>query len=73
MKEQDPDEKPPGIAFYPPGLVIPSWINNRLFPYQRTGLKWMYELFKQESGGIVGDEMGLGKTVQICAFLQSMI
>ena len=73
MAEHDPNEKPPGMAFYPPSLVVPAWINNRLFTYQRTGLKWMYELHKQDSGGIIGDEMGLGKTIQICAFLQSMI
>ena len=73
MSEKDPNEKPPGMVIYPPNLIVPAWINNRLFGYQRTGLKWMYELFQQQSGGIVGDEMGLGKTVQICAYLQSMI
>mmetsp|Transcript_23819 Transcript_23819/g.93650 ORF Transcript_23819/g.93650 Transcript_23819/m.93650 type:complete len:919 (-) Transcript_23819:694-3450(-) len=51
------------------GLRIPGAIYQNLFPYQRTGLKWMWELHQQECGGILGDEMGLGKTVQIIAFL----
>ena len=72
MKERDANEKPPGEAYYDGGLVVPAWVNNRLFPYQRTALEWMWELHSQQAGGIVGDEMGLGKTVQICAFLGSM-
>ncbi len=59
MKEQDTTENPPGEAFFEGGLVIPAWVNNRLFPYQRTGLQWMWELHLQQSGGILGDEMGL--------------
>jgi hypothetical protein len=57
MDEHDQDEEPPGAEVYPGGLLIPAWMNNRLFTYQRTGLGWMWELFKQEAGGIVGDEM----------------
>lgn len=77
MKEADKLEVPPGLCQYHSDdkqkiLTIPPWINNSLFPYQRTGLQWMWELHLQESGGIVGDEMGLGKTVQICAFLGCM-
>lgn len=64
MKEQDADESPPGEVVYDGGLVVPAWINDRLFPYQRTGLQWMWELHRQQSGGVLGDEMGLGKTVQ---------
>mmetsp|Transcript_4359 Transcript_4359/g.10213 ORF Transcript_4359/g.10213 Transcript_4359/m.10213 type:complete len:1276 (+) Transcript_4359:56-3883(+) len=72
MKERDADETPPGKEKFEGGLVIPAWINDRLFPYQRTAVRWMWELHKQQAGGIVGDEMGLGKTVQISAFLGSM-
>ena len=57
MKERDRFETPPGEAVYEGGLVIPAWINDRLFPYQRTGLQWMWELHRQEAGGIIGDEM----------------
>ena len=72
MKERDVNETPPGEDIYDGGLVIPAWINDRLFPYQRTGLQWMWELHRQQAGGIIGDEMGLGKTVQICAYLGSL-
>lgn len=47
------------------GLHIPGVIHERLFPYQRTGVRWLWELHCQECGGIIGDEMGLGKTVQV--------
>jgi hypothetical protein len=69
MKERDVNEAPPGEQVYEGGLVIPAWVNDRLFPYQRTGLQWMWELHRQQAGGIIGDEMGLGKTVQMSAFL----
>ena len=40
--------------------------------YQKTGVKWLWELHTQQAGGIVGDEMGLGKTIQIIAFLAGL-
>ena len=46
-------------------LVIPGRVWNRLFPYQRTCVKWLWELHKQGVGGIVADEMGLGKVCQL--------
>ena len=55
MEERDETETPPGAVTYDGGLVIPEWMNNRLFPYQRTGLRWMWELHLQEAGGVVGD------------------
>ncbi|KAL3917622.1 MAG: hypothetical protein SGILL_004626 [Bacillariaceae sp.] len=72
MKEQDESEAPPGEEVYDGGLVVPAWVNDRLFPYQRTGLQWMWELHRQQSGGILGDEMGLGKTIQVVSFLGAM-
>lgn len=39
------------------------------FRYQKTGVRWMWELHCQQTGGILGDEMGLGKTIQVIAFL----
>jgi len=47
-----------------------SW--ERLFEYQQSGVRWLWELHRQQSGGIIGDEMGLGKTVQICSFLGAL-
>ena len=72
MAEQDSTEIPPGAEIYDGGFEIPSWVNNRLFPYQRIGVRWMWELHCQGAGGVVGDEMGLGKTVQVCSFLGAM-
>jgi hypothetical protein len=64
MKERDADETPPGQHIYEGGLVVPAWVNDRLFPYQRTGLQWMWELHRQQCGGILGDEMGLVSMVE---------
>jgi hypothetical protein len=47
------------------GLVINRDIARRLFGYQMTGIRWMWQLHQQGAGGVVGDEMGLGKTVQV--------
>jgi len=51
------------------GLWIPTNVWNRLFNYQRAGVKWLWDLHEQKCGGIIADEMGLGKTIQIIAFL----
>ena len=50
-----------------PGDIYPS-----LFDYQKTGVQWLWELYSQKVGGIVGDEMGLGKTIQVIAFLAGL-
>jgi hypothetical protein len=67
----DDDEDPMDVVF-DGGLVVPGRIWDQLFPYQRTSIKWMWELHSQNAGGIIADEMGLGKTVQITAFLASL-
>lgn len=54
------------------GLKIPARIYDKLFDYQKTGVKWMWELHCQKAGGIIGDEMGLGKTIQVIAFLAGL-
>ncbi|EGE09461.1 DNA repair and recombination protein RAD26 [Trichophyton equinum CBS 127.97] len=36
---------------------------------EAAGVKWLWELYQQQVGGIIGDEMGLGKTIQVIAFL----
>jgi DNA excision repair protein ERCC-6 len=59
LPEQQPSSELPGKVVFPGGLAIPAWINNRLFPYQRSALRWLWELYKQKSGSILGDEMGL--------------
>lgn len=54
------------------GLKMPGDIHPSLFGYQKTGVQWLAELYKQRVGGIVGDEMGLGKTVQLIAFIAAL-
>lgn len=54
------------------GLRIPADIWNRLYPYQREGVSWLWGLHRHGVGGILGDEMGLGKSVQIVSFLASL-
>ncbi|KAF3989090.1 hypothetical protein FT663_03761 [Candidozyma haemuli var. vulneris] len=50
-----------------PGDIYPS-----LFDYQKTCVQWLWELYSQKTGGIIGDEMGLGKTIQVIAFLAGL-
>ena len=54
------------------GYGIPGDIYPSLFDYQKTGVQWLWELYSQQVGGIVGDEMGLGKTIQVIAFLAGL-
>lgn len=53
-------------------LRLPGDIHPSLFDYQNVGVKWLWELHCQNSGGVLGDEMGLGKTVQIIAFVAGL-
>ncbi|KOB76216.1 Cockayne syndrome protein [Operophtera brumata] len=54
------------------GLCIPNFIWKQLYKFQRTGVKWLWELHQVDAGGLLGDEMGLGKTIQIIAFLSGL-
>ena len=40
------------------GLRMLANVYDNLHPYQRTGVRWLWELHQQGAGGIVGDEMG---------------
>ncbi|KAJ9263893.1 hypothetical protein DTO212C5_7425 [Paecilomyces variotii] len=54
------------------GYRIPGDIYPYLFDYQKTGVQWLWELYQQQVGGIIGDEMGLGKTIQVISFLAGL-
>lgn len=54
------------------GLLVPNYIWKQLYKFQRTGVKWLWELHQVQSGGMLGDEMGLGKTIQVIAFLAGL-
>ncbi|XP_063933657.1 DNA excision repair protein ERCC-6-like [Zophobas morio] len=51
---------------------VPGSIWKRLFRHQKVCVKWLWELFQQRVGGIIGDEMGLGKTIEVIAFLAAL-
>jgi len=59
-------------AVYGNGYRLPGEIYSRLFEYQRIGVKWLWELHANGTGGIHSDEMGLGKTVQMISFLAGL-
>ncbi|KAI9291400.1 hypothetical protein K502DRAFT_309282 [Neoconidiobolus thromboides FSU 785] len=54
------------------GLKIPGEIVKDLLNYQKKGVRWLWELFKLNQGGVLADEMGLGKTIQSITFLASL-
>lgn len=41
--------------------------------YQKTGVKWLYNIYKCGFGGILADEMGLGKTIQTIMFIKEVL
>ncbi|KAM5141600.1 DNA excision repair protein ERCC-6 [Mantella aurantiaca] len=51
---------------------VPGVLWKKLYKYQQTGVRWLWELHCQQAGGILGDEMGLGKTIEIIAFLAGL-
>ncbi|XP_031473665.1 SNF2 domain-containing protein ENL1 isoform X2 [Nymphaea colorata] len=52
--------------------TLPGKVAKMLFPHQREGLKWLWDIHCKLGGGILGDDMGLGKTMQISAFLAGL-
>lgn len=53
-----------------PEVAVPAELENRLRPYQLSGLHWLNYLNTVGWGGILADDMGLGKTVQALAMLR---
>jgi SNF2 family DNA or RNA helicase len=66
-------------------VSVPAAINRRLRPYQREGVRFLFEkcfavaegassqTSRNERGAILGDDMGLGKTVQAVALMAAML
>ncbi|XP_067828711.1 DNA excision repair protein ERCC-6 isoform X2 [Heptranchias perlo] len=59
-------------AEFDEGFKVPGFLWRKLYKYQQTGVRWLWELHCQQAGGILGDEMGLGKTIEIIAFLAGL-
>ncbi|XP_006630380.2 DNA excision repair protein ERCC-6 [Lepisosteus oculatus] len=72
QQEAGADESEDSDAEFDEGFKMPGFLWKKLFKYQQTGVRWLWELHCQQAGGILGDEMGLGKTIQIIAFLAGL-
>ena len=40
------------------GFFIAKELCDRLYQYQREGIRWLWSLFLKVKGGILGDDMG---------------
>lgn len=40
------------------GFKLPTKLWLKLYPYQQAGVRWLWELHQQSTGGILGDEPG---------------
>ncbi|OON18356.1 protein, SNF2 family, partial [Opisthorchis viverrini] len=54
------------------GLRLPRAMYEKLYEYQKDGVKWLWDLHTRAPGGVLADDMGLGKTVQVIAFLSGL-
>ncbi|KAI6243649.1 hypothetical protein M3Y99_00027100 [Aphelenchoides fujianensis] len=54
------------------GYKVSSSVWQKLYKYQKTGVRWLHQLHEQYVGGILADEMGLGKTIQVAVLLRSI-
>ncbi|XP_071985400.1 DNA excision repair protein ERCC-6 isoform X2 [Engystomops pustulosus] len=71
-RAKEPEESEDSDVEFDEGFSIPGSLWKKLYKYQQTGVRWLWELHCQQAGGILGDEMGLGKTIQIIAFLAGL-
>ncbi|XP_064172714.1 DNA excision repair protein ERCC-6 isoform X3 [Anguilla rostrata] len=71
-REAGEEESEDSDAEFDEGFKVPGFLWKKLFKYQQTGVRWLWELHCQQAGGILGDEMGLGKTIEIIAFLAGL-
>jgi len=63
-----------GPLLLPGGVELPAQIASCLRPYQRDGVRWLYErLFVETRGCLLTDDMGLGKTVQVACCLAAAL
>lgn len=57
-------------------VQVPAPINRFLRAYQRNGISWLYNKFKDREtktrGCILNDDMGLGKTLQVISLLSAL-
>ncbi|KAM6916133.1 DNA excision repair protein ERCC-6 isoform 2-T2 [Xenentodon cancila] len=71
-RERDEELTDDSDVEFDEGFKVPGFLWKKLYKYQQTGVRWMWELHCQQAGGILGDEMGLGKTIQVISFLAGL-
>lgn len=71
-REREEDLTDDSDAEFDEGFKVPGFLWKKLYKYQQTGVRWLWELHCQQAGGILGDEMGLGKTIQVISFLAGL-
>ncbi|XP_031434408.1 DNA excision repair protein ERCC-6 [Clupea harengus] len=71
-REAGEEESDESDTEFDEGFRVPGFLWKKLFKYQQTGVRWLWELHCQQAGGILGDEMGLGKTIEIIGFLAAL-
>ncbi|XP_069000861.1 DNA excision repair protein ERCC-6 isoform X1 [Embiotoca jacksoni] len=71
-RERDEELTDDSDAEFDEGFKVPGFLWKKLYKYQQTGVRWMWELHCQQAGGILGDEMGLGKTIEVISFLAGL-
>lgn len=55
-------------------LRIPSNLYEKLYGYQKEGVKWLWKVHNTKpTGGVLCDDMGLGKTIQVSTFLVGLM
>ncbi|CAI5508303.1 unnamed protein product [Closterium sp. Naga37s-1] len=52
---------------------VPASISRHLMEHQKEGVRFLYRLFRQNTGGILADDMGLGKTIQAIALMAAVL
>ena len=50
------------------GVQVPSSVNCYLREYQREGVRFFWDRYKEGRGGILGDDMGLGMPISLSRF-----
>lgn len=54
-------------------IRVPPSLSERLRPYQREGVQFLFHRYVLGRGAILGDDMGLGKTIQVISFLSALM
>ncbi|CAL8094902.1 unnamed protein product [Calicophoron daubneyi] len=70
--EKAPTEPKVDLVSIDERFFVPRLLYEKLYPYQRDGVRWLWNLHNNGPGGVLADDMGLGKTVQVIAFLSGL-